>query len=164
MMPALQAAVLEEDPTQVLINIRTVEQYAAEQLKDLREYTIVLTLFGIISVALAVVGIFGVLSHGVSERSKEIGIRMALGARSATVLRLVLRQGMLIVMVGVLLGTLASLALTRVISNLLWGVTPTDPLTFLVVLSALALVAFLACYLPARRASRIDPLAVLNDW
>jgi putative ABC transport system permease protein len=164
MMPALQAAVLEEDPTQVLINIRTVEQYAAEQLEDLREYTIVLTLFGIISVALAVVGIFGVLSHGVSERSKEIGIRMALGARSATVLRLVLRQGMLIVMVGVLLGTLASLALTRVISNLLWGVTPTDPLTFFVVLSALALVAFLACYLPARRASRIDPLAVLNDW
>jgi putative ABC transport system permease protein len=148
----------------VLINIRTVEQYAAEQLKDLREYTIVLTLFGIISVALAVVGIFGVLSHGVSERSKEIGIRMALGARSATVLRLVLRQGMLIVMVGVLLGTLASLALTRVISNLLWGVTPTDPLTFFVVLSALALVAFLACYIPARRASRIDPLAVLNDW
>ena len=67
-------------------------------------------------------------------------------------------------MVGVLLGTLASLALTRVISNLLWGVTPTDPLTFFVVLSALLLVAFLACYLPARRASRIDPLAVLNDW
>jgi predicted permease len=164
MMLALQAAVLAEDPTQVLINVRTVEQYAAEQLKDLREYTIVLTLFGIISVVLAVVGIFGVLTYGVSERSKEIGIRMALGARSATVLRLVLRQGMLIVMAGILLGTLASLALTRVISTLLWGVTPTDPLTFLVVLSTLALVAILACYLPARRASRIDPLAVLNDW
>jgi putative ABC transport system permease protein len=163
MTPHLQTAVTKEDPTQVIINVRTVDQYAMGQLKDLREYTVVLTLFGVISVVLAGVGVYAVVSHGVIQRSREIGIRMALGAHPATVLRLVLGQGMLIIAVGAAVGVCASLILTRVIGTLLWGVTPTDPLTFILVLLALSFIGLVACYVPARRASRIDPLVVLND-
>jgi putative ABC transport system permease protein len=163
MTPHLQTAVTKEDPTQVIINVRTVDQYAVGQLKDLREYTVVLTLFSVISVVLAGVGVYAVVSHGVIQRSREIGIRMALGAHPATVLRLVLGQGMLIIAVGAAVGVCASLILTRVIGTLLWGVTPTDPLTFILVLLALSFIGLVACYVPARRASRIDPLVVLND-
>jgi putative ABC transport system permease protein len=161
--PALRAAVAEVDPTQVIVNVRTVEEYAAGQLDDVRAYASLLTTFSVVSLVLVVVGIYGVVAHLVSQRSKEIGIRMALGARAGTAIRLVLRQGLLMVVSGLVLGTVASFALTRVIQSLLWGVRPTDPLTFIVVLVTLSVIGLLACLVPARRASRVDPLIVLKD-
>ena len=140
-----------------------MEQYAAGQLTDLREYATILTCFSLVSVALAVVGIYAVVAHFVDQRRKEIGIRMALGARAGAVQRLVLRQGILTIVTGIALGAGASLVLTRAIESLLWGVTPTDPLTFTVVLATVSLIGLLACYVPARRASRIDPLVTLRD-
>jgi putative ABC transport system permease protein len=161
--PALRSAVADVDPTQVVTNLRTVDQYAAGQLNNLRAYTVVLSLFGGASVILAVIGIYGILTHFVSQRRREIGIRMALGARPAMVLRLVVRQGMLMMVTGITLGTVAALGLTRVLRSLLWGVTPTDPMTFGLVLLAFAVVGLLACAAPAWRASRIDPLIALRD-
>jgi putative ABC transport system permease protein len=159
---ALRAAVREIDPNAAISSVRTAEEYAGAQLQDLRQYTILLTIFGAISVVLSVIGIFGIMAHAVSQRRNEIGIRIALGASSTSVLKLVLRQGLLLVTVGLGLGLLAALLLTRLIENLLWGVTATDPVTFTLVSGALAAVALLACYLPARSALKIDPIVALR--
>jgi ABC-type antimicrobial peptide transport system permease subunit len=119
-------------------------------------------MFGVISAALSVIGIFGVMAHAVNHRKNEIGIRIALGAPSSTVLTLILRHGILLVAIGLASGTMAALVLTRIIQNLLWGVTPTDPVTFTLMGVALGGVALLACYLPARRALKIDPIIALR--
>jgi putative ABC transport system permease protein len=124
---------------------------------------LLLTIFGGISVALAVIGLFGMMANAVSQRTNEIGIRMALGAPPANVLGLVLRQGLVVTAAGLVVGLGASLVLTRAIQGFLWGVTATDPLTFALVGSGLAAVALLACYLPARRASHIDPVIALRS-
>ena len=121
-----------------------------------------LSVFGGISILLSVAGLFGIMSHTVSQRTNEIGIRVALGANSGSVVGLLARQGMILVGIGIVLGTAASLALTRVIGRFLWGVTATDPMTFGLVLLAMASVALLACLIPARRALRIDPIVALR--
>jgi len=160
---ALRSAVAEVDRTQAVTNVRTVEEYAGGQLQDLREYVALLSVFGGISVALAVIGLFGMMAHAVSQRTNEIGIRMALGAPPATVLGLMLRQGLVVTAAGLVIGLGASLILTRVIQSFLWGVTATDPLTFALVGCGLAVIALLACYLPARRALHIDPVIALRS-
>jgi ABC-type antimicrobial peptide transport system permease subunit len=122
-----------------------------------------LSVFGGASIFLAVIGIYGILAHLVSQRRREIGIRMALGARPAMVLRLVVGQGLWMIAMGLTVGAIAALGLTRVLRSLLWGVTPTDPLTFGLVLLAFSLIGLLACVAPAQKAVRINPLAVLRD-
>jgi predicted lysophospholipase L1 biosynthesis ABC-type transport system permease subunit len=159
---ALRAAVREVDPSAAFAGVRTVDEYAGAQLQDLRQHTALLTLFGTMSALLCVIGLFGVMAHAVMQRSNEIGIRIALGATRASVLRLIFQQGLVLVAAGMTLGMAAAVALTQVIRTLLWGITPTDPITFVIVSAALAAVALLACYVPARRALKIDPIVALR--
>ncbi|MGH9145437.1 MAG: FtsX-like permease family protein, partial [Vicinamibacterales bacterium] len=159
---ALRAAVREIDPTAAFSSVRTVEKYAASQLQELRQSTALLTMFGIISTLLCAIGIFGVMAQTVMQRRNEIGIRMALGASAASVLGLVLRQGLRLVAIGLGLGVAAAFTMTRVIQTFLWGITPTDPVTFVIVSAVLAVLALVACSVPARRALRIDPIVALR--
>ncbi len=121
-----------------------------------------LGLLGLLGLSLAVVGIYGVISYAVSQRTNEIGLRMALGARPLDIFRLVIGQGMKLTLIGIGLGAAAALALTRFLANLLVGVSPADPLTFLTLAVLFSLVALLACYFPARRAAKVDPMIALR--
>jgi|KBSSwiStaDraftv2_1062776.scaffolds.fasta_scaffold14991_4 putative ABC transport system permease protein len=158
----LRAAVRDIDPTISVSSARTVEEYAAAQLQELSQYAAVLGLFGAISVVLAVIGILGVMAHSVGQRANEIAIRRALGAQSLNVLGLVLRHGLTMIAAGLGVGLVASLMVMPVIRSFLWGVTITDPLTLALVVLALAAVALVACYLPARRALKVAPIAALR--
>ncbi len=162
-VPALRAAIPDVDRSLAVSSVRTVEEYAAGQLQELSQYASLLSLFGGISVTLAIIGIFGVMAHTVNQRTHEMGIRLALGARAGSVLRLVLQQGLVLISTGLLLGLIVALLLTPVIRSFLWGVTATDPVTFFMAIAALMFLALLACYLPARRASKVDPVIALRN-
>jgi putative ABC transport system permease protein len=162
LVPSLRKAAADVDRNQAINNVLTVEQYAAGQLQDLKHYAILLSIFGGISGLLSFVGLFGIMAHAVSQRTNEIGIRVALGASSGAVLAMIARQGLILVAAGMVAGVAASAALTQVIARFLWGVTATDPLTFGLVVGLMAIVALLACYIPARRALRIDPMNALR--
>ena len=127
-----------------------------------RSHTLLLGIFAGLGLAITLVGIYGVISYSVSQRTREIGIRMALGARSHDLLRQVLWEGMRPALAGLVIGIIAALALTRVLTSLLFEVRATDPVTFAVVSSLLACVALAACYLPARRATKVDPPVALR--
>jgi len=128
-----------------------------------RRFTLmVLSVFAALALLLTLVGLYGVLSYTVSRRRREIGIRMALGAQRQNVLRLVLREGLLVVTLGIAAGLSGALILMRVMRNLLYDITPTDPLTFVAISLLLGTVAFLACWIPARHASRVDPMEALR--
>jgi ABC-type antimicrobial peptide transport system permease subunit len=142
--------------------VQTVEEYAAAQLQELRQSTALLTMFGTISALLCGIGIFGIMAHSVGQRRNEIGIRVALGASAISVFRLVLRQGLVLVAMGLGLGVAGAFTITRVIQAFLWGITPTDPVTFLIVSAVLAVLALVACCVPARRALNIDPIVALR--
>jgi ABC-type antimicrobial peptide transport system permease subunit len=128
-----------------------------------RRFTLTLMLlFGVIALVLSAVGIYGVMAFAVSQRTQEIGIRMALGASALDVLKLVLRNGMFLAVIGAVIGLAGAFAITRFMSSLLFGVSPTDVVTFSLVTAGLLLVALVACYLPARRATKVDPLIALR--
>jgi putative ABC transport system permease protein len=134
----------------------------AEQVASRKFNMALLGLFAFLAVALAGVGIYGVMTYAVTQRTHEIGIRMALGAEQLDVLRLVLRQGIILAAFGICVGFAGALALTRFLSSLLYEVPPRDPLTFVIVSALLGGVALLATYLPARRAAKVDPLVALR--
>ena len=150
------------DPDQPVAMVRTMDEWMETSVAGPRYRTALLALFALVALVLASTGIYGVMSYSVSQRTHEIGVRMALGARRADVLKLVVRQGMTLVVIGVGLGLVGAIALTRVMSTLLFGVTAKDPLTFAAVGALLMLVAFFACYMPARRATKVDPLVALR--
>jgi putative ABC transport system permease protein len=159
---AVRNAVWSVDKDQPVSNVRTLDQVFAAAISQERFQALMLGLFAALALLLACVGLYGVISYAVVQRTHEIGVRMALGAQPLDVLRLVIRQGMMLTVAGLVAGIIAGTFVTRVLSDLLFGVTPRDPLTFAGVPVLLLLVAFFACYIPARRATRIDPLAALR--
>jgi putative ABC transport system permease protein len=161
-LPAIQAAIREVDKDQPVYQIRTIDELIGDTVGTRRFALIILILFAVLALVLAVSGLYGVISYSVTQRTQEIGIRMALGARATDVLRLVLVQFMRLTIVGVALGLVAAYALTRLMTSLLFGVTATDVTTFVLVPISLALVALVACFIPARRATRVDPLVALR--
>jgi predicted permease len=162
LVSALRNAVQTIDPTQPVTNIRTLDQIVSDSIAQPRLNMLLMGLFGGLALILAAVGIYGLLSYVVTERTREIGTRMALGAQVPDVLKLVLRQGMTLALIGEAIGLVGAFALTRVIRGLLFGVAPTDVTTFLAVAAVLTSVSLLACYFPARRAAKVDPLVALR--
>jgi putative ABC transport system permease protein len=159
---AVRRAVREVDPAQPVSDLRTMETVVAETVAQPRFSLTLLGLFGCLALLLSGAGIYGVTSYAVAQRTQEIGIRKALGAQSGDVLRLVIRQGMAAVILGVAIGLVMALAATRVMTSLLFGVSATDPLTFAAIALLLMSVALLACWMPARRATRVDPMVALR--
>ena len=145
-----------------ITDVKTMNEVAAASFAARRFNMLLLTIFAGLALVLAAVGIYGVMSYAVTQRTQEIGIRMALGARATDVLKLIIRNGMALTLLGVGIGLAGALALTRLLTTLLFGVTPTDKPTFVAVSAVLILVALLACYLPARRATKVDPLVALR--
>ena len=159
---SLRQAVWAIDPNQPLSNINTLTQIVSESIARPRLNMLLMMLFGGLALLLSAVGIYGLLSYAVTQRTQELGIRMALGANVTDVLKLVLKQGMLLALIGEAIGLAGAFALTRLMSGLLFGVTPTDVTIFAGVVVVLTLTALLACYLPARRATKVDPLIALR--
>ncbi len=159
---ALRQQVRALDQDLPVTNLRTMEQVIHGSITGRRFIASVLGLFAAVALLLAAIGIYGVISYAVTERTNEIGIRMALGAQRRDVLRLVLGQGMKLFTIGVLIGLLGAFALTRWMRGLIFDVSVTDPVTFVFVTLLLTAVALLACYIPARRATKVDPLAALR--
>jgi putative ABC transport system permease protein len=159
---AIRRQTQELDKEQPIADIATMEERRAESLLRARFNTLLLAIFAAVALALAVVGIYGVMSYSVEERTREIGIRVALGAQRRDVLGLVVKRGMALVLGGALIGLGGALALTRLMTGLLYEVSATDPFTFTAVAGVLAAAAALACYLPARRATKVDPMISLR--
>ena len=160
--PAARNVIQTLDGEQPLADVRTMESLLADSVARARFNTLLLSVFAVVALILAAVGIYGVMSYAVTQRMHEIGIRMALGAQTYNVLALVVNQGMMLTVVGVGVGLAASFALTRIIASLLYGVSATDTLTFTLIPLVLASVALLACYIPARRATKVDPMIALR--
>jgi putative ABC transport system permease protein len=139
-----------------------MDEIISESLATQRVSLILLGAFAVLALGLASSGIYGVISYVVQQRTQEIGVRMALGAKRYDVLRLILAEGMKMAGIGVVVGLAAAFGLTRLMASLLFGVSATDPLTFTVVAVVLAIVALAACYIPARRAMRVDPMVALR--
>jgi predicted permease len=158
----IRKALKEMNSEQVMFSVQTMEEIIADSLAARRVSMIVLCVFAGLALGLASMGIYGVISYLVAERTREIGIRIALGARQGEVLRQILGESMKMTMIGILIGLLASLGLTRLMANLLFGVSATDPLTFAGVGVILTVVALVACFVPARRAMRVDPIVALR--
>ncbi|HEX5706692.1 MAG TPA: ABC transporter permease, partial [Pyrinomonadaceae bacterium] len=159
---AVAAEVRALDADQPVYSVRTMDDALAQSLAPRRLNATLLAVFATVALTLAAIGVYGVISYSVARRTHEIGVRMALGAQRGDIMRLVLRQGMLLALCGVAAGVLAALALTRVMTGLLFGVSATDPLTFAFVALVLAAVATLACLIPARRATKVDPMVALR--
>lgn len=162
MNPAIRRAVLDLDPGRPVHSIVPLADYVSGSMERDRSATVVLSGFAFIALALAAIGIYGVLSLRVSQRTHEIGVRMALGARRFDLLALFVGQGARLVLTGLGLGIAGALLLTRLLSGLLFRVSPSDPLVFLLAALLLGAVGLAACWVPARRAMRVDPMAALR--
>jgi putative ABC transport system permease protein len=162
-VPQVRAAVHVIDPEQPIADVRTMEEWVSRSLQNRRTNMLLLTVFGAVALVLSAVGIYGVLAFGVAQRVREFGIRQALGGDRASILRLVLTQGLKTAGAGVVLGLAASIALARFLQSLLFEVAPRDPVVFGGVAVVLFAVAMAACYIPALRATRVDPMIALRE-
>jgi predicted permease len=163
LLPAVTQAVRELDANLSLTDVSTQVERSLKTIAAERFTAKLLTFFGVLAALLAAIGIYGVMAYSVAQRTTEIGIRMALGARAGAVVHMVARQGMTFAVVGVVLGVLAAQALQRVVASQLFGVTAADPVTILLVVAALLVLTLLACWVPARRATRVDPMVALRN-
>ena len=161
-VPEVRDAMRQVGPDVAIARVRTMEQVLSASMTNWRFRTILLALFGALAVFIAAIGIYGVISYSVAQRTHEIGVRMALGARRTDVLKLVIGHGFTLTLTGVAIGIIGALTLTRFLSNLLYGVKPSDPITFIAVSVILTAVALLASYIPARRATKVDPMVALR--
>jgi len=162
LVSAIRSKVSEIDNELPVQSVRTLESMIANSLRQQRFITLVLSIFAGVALFLAAAGLYGVISYSVTQRTRELGIRVALGAQISSVMRLVLRQAMTFVLIGEAVGLAGAFALSRLLSGLVFGVTPTDRLTFATVTVLLTVVALMACYIPARRATKVDPLVAIR--
>jgi ABC-type antimicrobial peptide transport system permease subunit len=161
MLPEVRRAVQQLDPTQPPYDVMTLERALAKSIALRRFHLLLLGTFAASAVLLALIGIYGVMSHAVTLRTREIGVRMALGARRGEIVRMVVRQGMSVALTGIAAGVTAALGITRLMKTLLFDVKPNDPLTFAAVAIALTTAALMASCIPAVKAARVDPLLAL---
>jgi putative ABC transport system permease protein len=159
---ALRSALAEIDPNQPLVRVRTMEDNMAATVAQPRFRTWLIGIFAALALLLAAVGIYGVMSYSVTQRTSEIGIRVALGAQPSDVFRIVVGEGLRLALLGVAVGLVAALVLTRVLQSFLYGISTSDPLTFTGVALLLTLVGVAASFFPARRATRVDPIVALR--
>src|SRR5881398_215845 len=163
LMNALRGAIDEIDKNVPVFRVRTLPEYLSQSIAQPRLNAMLVGLFALIALLLAAAGIFGVMSYSVTQRTQEIGIRLALGAQRYDVLRLIIGQGMRFVGIGVLVGLIGVFASSRLLQSLLFGIGATDLGTMFIATVTLATVAFCACYIPARRAMRVDPMQALRS-
>jgi ABC-type antimicrobial peptide transport system permease subunit len=163
LVPGIRRAIASVDPLVAFSGVSTMDDALGRLLATDRFTRWLLTILAAVGVLLAVVGVYGVIGYFVAQRSREIGVRIALGASAGTVRWMVVRQGLVMAGIGLALGIPASLAATRVLQTMVFGVTPHDPVTFVLVAGLLGVVAVVASYIPARRATRIDPLEALRS-
>ena len=163
LLPSIRQRIHEMDAGLALANVNTMDQWLSNSAAQPRLNTVLLTAFAAVALLIAAIGIYGVLAYSVNQRTREIGLRMALGATPRSVLQLVVGQGMKVVLIGVGIGLAGALALGRAISSLMFGVKVRDPATFSLVAVVLAAVALAACVIPARRAARVDPMVALRE-
>lgn len=162
MASSFRAAVREIDADQPVFEVRTMDMILGEMMAQRRLNMILFGVFAAVAMLLASVGIYGIISHNVTERTHELGVRMALGASRSDMLKLILRQGMALAGIGIFVGLVLALVLTRVMSSLLYGVSATDPITFVLIAMMLGVVALAACLIPAQRATKVDPMSALR--
>jgi putative ABC transport system permease protein len=162
MTAAIKDEILAVDPDQAVYEIRTMEQLLSDSISLRRFSMMLLIIFAALALTLAAVGIYGVISYSVTQRTHEIGVRMALGAGQRDILKLVIGQGMALTLTGIAIGIAASFALTRLMASLLYGVSATDAAIFVSIPAILAGVAIGACFVPARRATKVDPMVALR--
>ena len=161
-LPAVRRKIHAIDPELPLSAVRTMDQWLSSNAAQPRLNAVLLAIFAAVALLIAAIGIYGVLAYSVTQRTREIGVRMALGAQRGNVVSLVVREGMLVAIAGIGAGLAASAALSRILATLLFGVRPRDPGTFALVAALLAVIALAACLLPARRAARVDPMVALR--
>jgi putative ABC transport system permease protein len=163
MIGTVRTQTLEVDKDQPVSNIKTMDQLISASVSRPRLRTLLIGLFAAVAMVLAMIGVYGLLSYSVTQRSREIGIRMALGAQRSDVLKQIMKQGITLALVGIVIGAVLALVLTRVLGSMLYGISTTDPFTFALVSMALACVAMIATYIPARRATTVDPMVALRE-
>jgi len=161
--PSVERAIHEIDKDLPLFSIATMDQMMHDSLSQRRLTLVLLGSFAALALILAAIGIYGVISYAVRQRTHELGIRLALGAQPRNILTMILRQGLTLSLTGVLVGLVAAVVLTRLMRSLLFGVEPVDNLTFGMIAGVLLLVAAVACWIPARRATRVDPMIALRN-
>jgi putative ABC transport system permease protein len=159
---SVEVAIHRVDPDQPITDVRTMERVFSDSAADVRFQVALLVIFAGLAVALAMIGVYGVVSYSVGQRTQEIGVRMALGAAATSIARMVLREALLLAALAVVIGLAGAFALTRLIEALLYETTPTDPITLTAAAIAVLLVATLAALIPARRAMQVDPMVALR--